>query len=586
LTNKEAGKTVKLSGWIHRKRDHGNLLFFDLRDHYGLTQCVTENSSSFFKEVEKIKQESVVCVTGKVVKRSSETINKDLATGEIEIAILSFLILSPASDLPMPVFGEQDYPEETRLKYRFIDLRRKEMHDNIILRSKVLSFIRNKMVENGFLEFQTPILTASSPEGARDFLVPSRQHAGKFYALPQAPQQFKQMVMISGFDKYFQIAPCFRDEDGRADRSPGEHYQLDIEMSFVEQEDIFKVLEPIFFELFNKFGKEKIVSNTPFKKIKYKDSMLKYGTDKPDLRNPIEIYDVTEIINGNEVKLEIFKKLISKGAIVRAIPAPNTSSKPRSFFDEYNNWAKEEGAKGLGYIVFEKAKDKIIGKGPIAKFFSENAINEIVKVCKLKENDAVFFSCDTKSITEKISGLARQKLGKELNLIDNNKFIFCWIVDFPMYQYDEKEKKIDFSHNPFSMPQIDLSDFEKTDPLSVIAYQYDLVCNGCEISSGAIRNHLPDLMYKVFSKVGYTKEDVDRKFKGMIKALSYGAPPHGGMAPGIDRIVMLLANQDNIREVTLFPMNQNAEDLLMGAPSEVNEKQLKELNIKVLEKKK
>ena len=586
LTNKEAGKTVKLSGWIHRKRDHGNLLFFDLRDHYGLTQCVTENSSSFFKEVEKIKQESVVCVTGKVVKRSLETINKDLATGEIEIAISSFLILSPANDLPMPVFGEQDYPEETRLKYRFIDLRRKEMHDNIILRSKVLSFIRNKMVENGFLEFQTPILTASSPEGARDFLVPSRQHAGKFYALPQAPQQFKQMVMISGFDKYFQIAPCFRDEDGRADRSPGEHYQLDIEMSFVEQEDIFKVLEPTFFELFNKFGKGKIISNTPFKKIKYKDSMLKYGTDKPDLRNPIEIYDVTKIINGNEVKLEIFKKLISEGAIVRAIPAPNTSSKPRSFFDEYNNWAKEEGAKGLGYIVFEKVKDKIIGKGPIAKFFSENAINEIVEVCKLKENDAVFFSCDTKSITEKISGLARQKLGKELNLIDNKKFIFCWIVDFPMYQYDEKEKKIDFSHNPFSMPQIDLLDFDKTDPLSVIAYQYDLVCNGCEISSGAIRNHLPDLMYKVFSKVGYTKEDVDRKFKGMIKALSYGAPPHGGMAPGIDRIVMLLANQDNIREVTLFPMNQNAEDLLMGAPSEANEKQLKELNIKVLEKKK
>ena len=586
ITKKNSGTTVRLSGWIHRKRDHGNLLFFDLRDHFGLTQCVIENSNKFFKVVEKINPESVLCVLGEVVNRSPNTVNKDLFTGEVEIKVSSFEILSESKDLPMPVFGEQNYPEETRLKYRFLDLRRQEMHDNIVLRSKVISFIRNKMITDGFLEFQTPILTASSPEGARDFLVPSRLHPGKFYALPQAPQQFKQMVMISGFDKYFQIAPCFRDEDGRADRSPGEHYQLDIEMSFVEQEDVFKALEPIFFKLFTEFGKDKTVSKTPFKKITYKTSMLKYGTDKPDLRNPIEIFDVTEVLKREDVKLDIFKKIIEKGGVVRAIPAPNTSSKPRSFFDEYNNWAKEEGAKGLGYILLEKNKDKLIGKGPIGKFFSQEAISELIKICKLKENDSVFFSSDKKKEVEKISGLVRQKLGKELNLINNKKFEFCWITDFPMYQYCEEEKKIDFSHNPFSMPQIDLKDFDKTDPLSILAYQYDLVCNGYEISSGAIRNHLPDLMYKVFSKVGYSKEDVNKKFEGMIKALSYGAPPHGGMAPGIDRIVMLLAGKDNIREVTLFPMNQNAQDLLMGAPTKASELQLKELNIKILEKKK
>ena len=585
LTKKDAGKTVKLSGWIHRKRDHGNLLFFDLRDHFGLTQCVTENNSNYFKEIEKIKPESVVCISGTVVGRSKDTINKDLFTGEIEINISSFEVLSAAKDLPMPVFGEQEYPEETRLKYRFIDLRRHEMHTNIILRSNVISFIRSKMIKEGFIEFQTPILTASSPEGARDFLVPSRLHPGKFYALPQAPQQFKQMIMISGFDKYFQIAPCFRDEDGRADRSPGEHYQLDIEMAFVEQEDIFKTLEPIFFELFNKFGKGKVVSKLPFKRIKYEDSMLKYGTDKPDLRNPIEIFDVTSITQREDVKLEIFKKLVKKGSIVRAIPAPNTASKPRSFFDEINNWAKEEGANGLGYILLEKTGEKLLGKGPIAKFFSESAINEIVKTCGLNENDTVFFSCDNKKNAEKISGLARQKLGRELNLIDNKKFEFCWITDFPMYQFNEEEKKIDFSHNPFSMPQTSIKNFDKTDPLSINAYQYDLVCNGYEISSGAIRNHLPELMYKVFSKVGYSKNEVNTRFEGMIKALSYGAPPHGGMAPGIDRIVMLLADKLNIREVTLFPMNQNAEDLLMGAPSKADENQLKELNIKVIEKK-
>ncbi len=586
ITKKNSGSTVKLSGWIHRKRDHGNLLFFDLRDHFGLTQCVIENSNNFFKTLEKIKPESVVCITGKVVNRPSETVNKDLFTGEVEVQVSSFEVLSESIDLPMPVFGEQDYPEETRLKYRFLDLRREEMHENIVLRSKIISFIRNKMIASGFLEFQTPILTASSPEGARDFLVPSRTHQGKFYALPQAPQQFKQMVMISGFDKYFQIAPCFRDEDGRADRSPGEHYQLDMEMSFVEQDDIFKTMEPLFFNLFTEFGKGKTVSKAPFKKITYKNSMLKYGTDKPDLRNPIEIFDVTEVMKREDVKLDIFKKLVEKGGVVRAIPAPNTSSKPRSFFDGYNNWAKEEGAKGLGYIILEKNNGKLIGKGPLGKFFSEKAISQLVKICKLKEKDSVFFSADKVKDSERISGAARQKLGKELNLINDKKFEFCWITDYPMYQYDEKEKKIDFSHNPFSMPQTNIKDFDKVDPLSIIAYQYDLVCNGYELSSGAIRNHLPDLMYKVFSKVGYSKAEVNSKFEGMIKALSYGAPPHGGMAPGIDRIAMLLAEEENIREVTLFPMNQNAQDLLMGAPSTATDKQLKDLSLKVLDKKK
>ena len=441
ITVKNSGSTVKLSGWIHRKRDHGNLLFFDLRDHFGLTQCVIENSDNFFETVEKIKPESVVCVSGKVVDRSTDTINKDLFTGEVEVKVSSFEVLSESQDLPMPVFGEQDYPEETRLTYRFLDLRRQEMHDNIVLRSKVISFIRNQMITGGFLEFQTPILTASSPEGARDFLVPSRMHPGKFYALPQAPQQFKQMVMISGFDKYFQIAPCFRDEDGRADRSPGEHYQLDIEMSFVEQEDVFKAVEPIFFNLFTEFGKGKVVSKDPFRKITYKESMLKYGTDKPDLRNPIEIFDVTEVMKREDVKLDIFKKLISKGGVVRAIPVQNMSNKPRSFFDGYNNWAKEEGAKGLGYILLEKKDGKLIGIGPIGKFFSEKAISKLATICNLKENDVVFFSSDKLKEAEKISGLARQKLGKELNLINDKRFEFCWITDFPMYQYDEVEKK-------------------------------------------------------------------------------------------------------------------------------------------------
>ena len=584
LGEKDIGKNVKISGWLHRKRDHGNLLFLDIRDHFGITQCVIENKDKNFKTLEKIKPESVLLVEGNVIKRSEETINKDLKTGSIEIKIKNFEILSAAQELPMPVFGEQEYPEEIRLKYRFIDLRRKEMHQNIELRSKVISYLRNKMIENNFLEFQTPILTASSPEGARDFLVPSRLHQGKFYALPQAPQQFKQMIMISGFDRYFQIAPCFRDEDGRADRSPGEHYQLDMEMSFVEENDIFEVVEPILYELFKKFGAGKTVNKNPFPRLTYKDSMEKYGTDKPDLRNPIELIDVTKLFASKDVDLKIFKENIKKGQIVKAIPLSNTDTKPRSFFDNLNNWAISEGANGMAYINFEKKDGKVLGKGPIAKFFSDKAISELLKVCKLNEKGSAFFVCNNQQEALKFSGIARQKIGQELKLIDETKFNFCWIVDFPMFHYDENEKKIDFSHNPFSMPKVDIKDFDKTDPLKILAHQYDLVCNGYELSSGAIRNHIPEYLFKVFSKVGYTQDMVKKKFSGMINALSYGAPPHGGMAPGIDRIVMLLANQKNIREVTLFPLTQNAQDLLMGAPSEIDEKQLKQLNIKVNKK--
>jgi aspartyl-tRNA synthetase len=571
---------------VHRKRDHGNLLFIDLRDHYGITQCVIETTNANFKILERIKPDSVISIIGKVLKRTLETINKDLPTGKIEVEFKELEILSEAEELPMPVFGEQDYPEDIRLKYRFLDLRRQTMHKNIILRSKVISFIRKKMVGMGFNEFQTPILTASSPEGARDFLVPSRLNPGKFYALPQAPQQFKQMIMVAGFDKYFQIAPCFRDEDGRADRSTGEHYQLDIEMSFIEKEDIFSTMEPLFYELFSEFGCGKKVSDYPFKKISFDDSMLQYGTDKPDLRNPLTISDVTDIFNSDDIKLNIFKKQINKGAIVRAIPAPNTFKKPRSFYDGINEWAKTEGANGLAYLSIIKIKDKLAGSGPIAKFFSDNGINKIAKACNLKDGDAVFFSCEKKKIAEKISGLARQKIAENLNLVQKNQFRFCWIIDYPLYQFNEEEKKIDFSHNPFSMPKVSYEEFDKIDPLKILAEQYDLVCNGIELSSGAIRNHLPKMFYKVFSKVGYLKKDVDSKFGGMIKALSYGAPPHGGLAPGIDRIVMLLANVENIREITLFPLNQNAQDLLMNAPSEATDQQLKELNIKIIKENK
>ncbi len=580
LSKKDKGKKVVLSGWINKKRDHGNLLFIDLRDHYGLTQCVIDKDSKYFKELEKIRLESVVKINGVVLERSSSTINKELITGDIELQIKSFEILGACKELPLPVFSDQDYSEELRLKYRYLDLRRKKIHDNIVLRSNVISFIRKKMNELGFLEFQTPILTSSSPEGARDFLVPSRLNPGKFYALPQAPQQFKQLVMISGFDRYFQIAPCFRDEDARADRSPGEFYQLDIEMSFVEQEDVFKVIEELFIDLFKNFSSKKISSEV-FPKIKYNDALIKYGTDKPDLRNPLIISDITEIFKREDVKFDIFKNLVKKGNEVRAIITKNTKDKPRSFFDNIDKWAKDEGSSGLAYFTFEKKNNEIIGKGPIGKFFSTEAFRKIMELTSAKEGDSIFLSCGSKKEVEKILSIARDKIAKDLNLINNDEFAFCWIVDYPMFEINENSKKIEFSHNPFSMPQGKIENLDFKNPLEIKAYQYDIVCNGIELSSGAIRNHIPELMYKLFSIAGYQKKAVDEKFKGMISALGYGAPPHGGIAPGIDRIIMLLANEKNIREVTMFPMNQNAEDLMMGAPSVVEDKQLKELNIKL-----
>ena len=579
LSEKDSGKTVYLSGWLHRKRDHGNLLFIDLRDHFGITQCVIENKNKCFKILEGLRSESVIKVLGKVEKRELGTENKDLKTGKIEIQIDEVEILSEANDLPMPVFGEQEYPEDIRLKYRFLDLRRNEMHKNIVLRSKVISFIRSEMSKLGFLEFQTPILTSSSPEGARDFLVPSRLNPGKFYALPQAPQQFKQLIMVSGFDKYFQIAPCFRDEDARADRSPGEFYQLDIEMSFVEQEDIFEVVEKLMINLFKNFSSKKLM-HEKFPRISYKDAMLKYGSDKPDLRNPLLIHDLTNIFTRDDVTFDIFKKLVKSGSKVRCIATKDTKDKPRSFFDNIDKWAKEQGASGLAYFTIEKKKE-ISAKGPVGKFFKEEALKEIMKITSAEVGDSIFFACGKINEVEKITCLAREKIAKDLNLIDETKFAFCWIVDYPMFELDEVSNKIQFSHNPFSMPQGDIKKINFDKPLEIKAFQYDIVCNGIELSSGAVRNHIPELMYKLFAIVGYDKNLVDEKFSGMINALSYGAPPHGGIAPGIDRIVMLLAGEKNIREVTLFPLNQNAQDLLMNAPSQVEEKQLKELNIKL-----
>jgi len=581
LTHK--GNKIVLSGWINKKRDHGNLLFIDLRDNYGLTQCVIDKSNSIFEDIEKLPLESVIKIEGKVVERTKETINLNLSTGEIEVAINTFQILGTTKELPMPVFSDQEYAEEIRLKYRFLDLRRKKIHQNIILRSQIISFIRSEMESLGFLEFQTPILTSSSPEGARDFLVPSRLNPGKFYALPQAPQQFKQLIMVSGFDKYFQIAPCFRDEDARADRSPGEFYQLDVEMSFVEQEDIFEVFEKLFLKVFTKFSNKKILQNK-FPKITYSDAMLKYGTDKPDLRNPLTISDLTEIFQRDDVTFDIFKKLVKSGSFVRCLITKNTKDKPRSFFDGIDNWAKEQGSSGLAYFTIEK-NEKITGKGPVGKFFSQESIMQIMKLTKAEVGDTVFLSCGKKHDIEKILTSARTKLGEELKLIDDNYFSFCWIVDYPMFEKDEVSKKIKFSHNPFSMPQGDIKNLDFSNPLSMKAYQYDIVCNGVELSSGAIRNHIPELMYKLFEIAGYSKMNVDEKFSGMINALSYGAPPHGGLAPGIDRIVMLLANEKNIREVTMFPMNQNAQDLMMNAPSNINEEQLKELNLTIKKKK-
>jgi aspartyl-tRNA synthetase len=577
LRKGDIGKKINLSGWINKKRDHGNILFVDLRDNYGITQCIINKDNKNFNELEKIQLESVVQINGEVVDRSKDTINKDIETGEIEIKIESFKVLGSCKELPMPVFSDQEYAEEIRLKYRFLDLRRKKIHENIILRSKIISFIREEMNKLGFLEFQTPILTSSSPEGARDFLVPSRLNPGKFYALPQAPQQFKQLIMVSGFDKYFQIAPCFRDEDARSDRSPGEFYQLDLEMSFVEQDDVFKVVEKLLVNTFKKFSNKKLLFEK-FPKITFSECMLRYGTDKPDLRNPLVIQDITEIFLRDDVSFEIFKKLIKSGSKARCIVTKDTKNRPRSFFDSIDKWAKDQGSSGLAYFTIEKDKD-FFAKGPIGKFFSLDAIKEIMKKTGAKEGDSVFLSCGKKSDLEKITSLARTKIAEDLGLIDENVFAFCWIVDYPMFEEDEQDNKIKFSHNPFSMPQGDLSKLNYEKPLEILAYQYDIVCNGIELSSGAIRNHIPELMYKLFSIAGYDKKQVDEKFSGMINALSFGAPPHGGIAPGIDRIVMLLANEKNIREVTMFPMNQNAQDLMMNAPSEVKEEQLKELNL-------
>ncbi len=580
LNKINVGENVLLSGWINKKRDHGNLLFIDLRDHYGITQCVVDKKNKQFSDLESISLESVIRINGVVIERSEDTVNKNLPTGGIEIKINSYDLLGECKELPMPVFSDQTYSEEVRLKYRFLDLRRKKIHSNIILRSKVISFIREKMIEFGFLEYQTPILTSSSPEGARDFLVPSRLNKGKFYALPQAPQQFKQLIMVSGFDKYFQIAPCFRDEDARADRSPGEFYQLDLEMSFVEQEDVFKVIEDLFKSLFEKFSDKKIKDNQ-FPKIKYEESMLRYGTDKPDLRNPLIINDVTNLFTRDDVKFEIFKKFVKDGSIVRCIVTKNTFEQPRSFFDNIDKWSKEQGYSGLAYLTIEK---NYKAKGTIGKFFSQDSIKELMKITNANEGDSIFFSCGKLKQIEASLSLARQKIAEDLNLIDRNVFAFCWIVDYPMFERDEITNKIKFSHNPFSMPQGDIKKLDYREPLSMKAYQYDIVCNGIELSSGAIRNHIPELMYKLFEIAGYSKSHVETKFSGMINALKYGAPPHGGIAPGIDRIVMLLANEKNIREVTMFPMNQNAEDLLMMAPSEVDESQLKELNIFIKKK--
>jgi aspartyl-tRNA synthetase len=585
LRRSDVGELVRLSGWVHRARDHGGLLFIDLRDHYGLTQCVVEPDSPAFELASQARSEWVLTLTGPVVARSPETINPTLPTGEVEIRIEEVSIQSRAEELPLPVFGDLDYPEETRLRYRFLDLRRDRLHHNIVLRSQVIQSIRRRMVERGFMEFQTPILTASSPEGARDFLVPSRLHPGKFYALPQAPQQFKQLIMVAGFDRYFQIAPCFRDEDGRADRSPGEFYQLDIEMSFVTQDDVFAAIEPVLHGIFEEFSEGRTVCAAPFPRIPYAEAMLLYGSDKPDLRNPLMIADVTAVFGRDDVSFKAFK---GKQA-VRAIPAPGAASQPRSWFDRMNEWARSEGAPGLGYIVFEQEDGRTVGKGPIAKFLSEEALAKLAVQTAAKPGDAVFLAADKQERAAALAGQARLKIGNELNLTRKDRFEFCWIVDFPMYEWNEDEKRIDFSHNPFSMPNFDREKFlaldvqERETILGIKAFQYDIVCNGVELSSGAIRNHQPDVMLKAFEIAGYTREETEQRFSGMLNAFRYGAPPHGGTAPGIDRIVMLLANVPNIREVTMFPMNQQAEDLLMGAPSEVSARQLRELHIRIVQ---
>jgi aspartyl-tRNA synthetase len=577
LRRADVGETVRLSGWVHRKRDHGQLLFVDLRDHYGITQVVADTDSPAFRVLDRLRVESVVTVDGDVVARSEETVNPNLDTGEIEVRAANVTVQSAAAELPMPVAADSDYPEEIRLKYRYLDLRREPIHRNIMLRSAVIASIRRRMIEQGFTEFQTPILTASSPEGARDYLVPSRVHPGKFYALPQAPQMFKQLIMVAGFDRYFQIAPCFRDEDARADRSPGEFYQLDFEMSFVTQDDVFNAIEPVLSGVFQEFADERSVTPAgEFPRIPYKEALLKYGTDKPDLRNPLLVTDVTGEFKGSGFGL--FARIADGGGVVRAVPAPNTAGLSRKFFDDMNEWARGEGFAGLGYATRKGGE----WGGPIAKNHGEEGMNRIAEAMGLGPDDGIFFAAGKEAEAAKLAGFARTRAAEQLDLIEKGAFRFCWIVDFPMYEFNEEQQKIDFSHNPFSMPQGEMEALETKDPLDILAWQYDIVCNGVELSSGAIRNHRPDIMYKAFEIAGYTREEVDTNFSGMINAFKFGAPPHGGSAPGIDRIVMLLADEPNIREVILFPMNQKAEDLMMNAPAPVIPKQLKELHIKVV----
>ncbi len=586
LRPSDVGQTVRLSGWCHRIRDHGGVLFIDLRDHYGLTQCVVDSDSPAFKAAETARSEWVIRIDGRVRTRPSGTENAELPTGAVEVYIDDLEVLGPAGELPLPVFGDQEYPEETRLKYRFLDLRREKLHANIMKRSAIIDSLRRRMREGGFFEFQTPILTASSPEGARDYLVPSRVHPGKFYALPQAPQQFKQLTMIAGFDRYFQIAPCFRDEDARADRSPGEFYQLDIEMSFVTQEDVFQAVEPVLRGVFEEFAGGKRVTKE-FPRITYADAMLKYGVDKPDLRNPLIIADVTDEFADDAVEFKAFKGVIKSGGVVRAIPATGAAGQPRSFFDKLNDWARSEGAPGLGYIVFEEEGGALTGKGPIAKFIPAAIQARIAEKAGAKAGDAVFFAAGAEAKAAALAGKARIRIGDELKLSDTDQFAFCWVVDFPMYEWNEEEKRIDFSHNPFSMPNFDRDEFlalgeaDSEKILGIKAFQYDIVCNGIELSSGAIRNHRPDVMEKAFAIAGYGRDVLEEKFGGMLNALRLGAPPHGGIAPGVDRIVMLLCEEPNIREVVLFPMNQRAEDLMMGAPAEATPKQLRELHIRL-----
>jgi aspartyl-tRNA synthetase len=581
LTAANVGQDVRLSGWVHRKRDHGGVLFVDLRDHYGITQVVADSDSPALPILEGLRAESVVTIDGLVKARAEGTANPNLATGEIEVFARAVTVQSAAAELPMPVAGEAEYPEDIRLRYRFLDLRRERLHNNIVLRSNVISSLRRRMIDQGFTEFQTPILTASSPEGARDYLVPSRVHPGKFYALPQAPQMFKQLLMVAGFDRYFQIAPCFRDEDARADRSPGEFYQLDFEMSYVTQDDVFAAIEPVLHGVFEEFanwqGKGRTVSPLPFKRIPYKESLLKYGNDKPDLRNPILITDVSELFKGSGFGR--FASIVEAGDVVRAIPAPGTAEKSRKFFDDMNSWAQSEGFAGLGYAT---RKAGVFG-GPIANNHGEEGMAKIAEALGLGPDDGVFFAAGKEAQAAKLAGLARTRVAEQLGLIDDKRFEFCWIVDFPMFEYDEDAKKVDFSHNPFSMPQGELEALETKDPLDILAYQYDIVCNGVELSSGAIRNHRPEIMYKAFEIAGYSQQDVDTNFAGMINAFKFGAPPHGGSAPGVDRIVMLLADEPNIREVIVFPMTQKAEDLMMGAPNFATAKQLRELNIRLVD---